>query len=150
MKKLFSLASILGISLVLTACSATTSMAPKAESEQAKKFSLPNKGNSGLYIYRDSFIGKALKKKLYIDDQLIGESAPDTFFYKQVTAGSHKISTESEFSNNDLNINTESGKNYFIRQYIKMGLMVGGADLEQVSEEKGKEAVSKLEMAVTK
>jgi hypothetical protein len=30
---------------------------------------------------------------------------------------------------------------YFIRQYIKMGLVVGGADLEQVTEEQGKIAV---------
>lgn len=71
------------------------------------------------------------------------------FFYKTVKAGEHKISTESEFSNNDLNIKTESGKNYFIRQYIKFGVFAGGANLEQVSEEEGKKAISKLNMAVS-
>ncbi|XOC77871.1 DUF2846 domain-containing protein [Haemophilus influenzae] len=59
------------------------------------------------------------------------------------------MSTESEFSNNDLNIKTESGKNYFIRQYIKFGVFAGGANLEQVSEEEGKKAISKLNMAVS-
>ena len=59
----------------------------------------------------------------------------------------HKISTESEFSPNDLLVKTESGKNYFIKQYIKMGAFVGGANLKLVDEKEGKEDVAKLEMA---
>ncbi len=34
-----------------------------------------------------------------------------------------------------------------MRQFIKVGLMVGGADLEQVTEAQGKADVAKLEMA---
>ncbi|MCQ9123669.1 DUF2846 domain-containing protein [Rodentibacter caecimuris] len=148
MKKFFN---FLGLSAVLflTAC-AKTEMASPQQDAQAKRFDTPKKGLSGLYIYRDSVFGAVLKKNLYVDDKFIGESAPKVFFYKQVKAGDHKISTESEFSNNDLNIKTDSGKNYFIRQYIKMGVFVGGANLEQVSEEKGKAAVQKLKMAKTK
>jgi len=41
----------------------------------------------------------------------------------------------------------DAGKNYFIRQYIKMGALVGGADLELIPEAQGKEAVAKLGMA---
>ena len=59
----------------------------------------------------------------------------------------HVISTESEFSPNTLALMIDAGKNYFIRQYIKMGLFVGGADLEAMSEEKGKLAISQLELA---
>lgn len=36
---------------------------------------------------------------------------------------------------------------YFIRQYIKMGVFVGGAGLEIVDEAKGKKTVSNLKMA---
>ncbi len=36
---------------------------------------------------------------------------------------------------------------YFIRQYIKPGVFVGGAGLELVSDEDGKKSVSKLKMA---
>ncbi len=42
----------------------------------------------------------------------------------------------------------KSGVDYFIRQYIKLGVFVGGANLEVISAEKGKEAVSNLGMAV--
>lgn len=137
------------VSVLLSAC-ATVPMEPAETSNVAKQFSAPEKGNSGLYIYRDSFLGfgAALKKDIYVDNKFIGESAPDVFFYKSVKAGNHKISTESEFSNNDLNITTESGKNYFIRQYIRPGVFVGQAALEQMSEEEGKKAVSKLDMAI--
>ncbi len=42
---------------------------------------------------------------------------------------------------------TESGNNYFIEQYIKMGAFVGGANLRLVDEELGMVEVGKLEMA---
>lgn len=57
------------------------------------------------------------------------------------------MATESEFSPNKLEMFFEAGKNYFIRQYIKLGAFVGGANLELVPEATGKEAVSKLDMA---
>lgn len=41
----------------------------------------------------------------------------------------------------------EAGKNYFIRQYIKLGVFVGGAGLELMPEAGGKAAVAKLELA---
>lgn len=145
MKKLVS---ILFLGLLLVGCAKTP--LDTAENDRiAKEFNPPKKGNVGLYIYRDSIFGSALKKTLYIDDKFIGESAPRVFFYKQVKPGIHKISTESEFSNNHLKIHTEANKNYFIRQYIKMGVFVGGANLEQVSEEKGKQAINKLKLAIT-
>jgi hypothetical protein len=57
------------------------------------------------------------------------------------------VNTESEFSPNTLELMFEAGKNYFIRQYIKIGVFVGGAGLEQMPEVEGKENVSKLGMA---
>lgn len=51
-------------------------------------------------------------------------------------------------SPNDLMVGTEAGKNYFIHQYIKIGMFVGAANLELVEEEEGIKAVSALGMAV--
>ena len=123
-------------------------MAPKEESAQAKEFKQPADGKAGVYIYRNSFVGKALKKDIWVDGKCIGESAPDVFFYTEVEGGkTHKIDTESEFSPNTLEMMFEAGKNYFVRQFIKMGLVVGGAGVEQVPEEQGKKDVAQLEMA---
>lgn len=135
------------VAALMAGC-ASVPMEPEAASAKAMSFDAPPQEKSGLYIYRDSTFGGALKKDIWVDGECIGESAPNVFFFHSVKGNQeHKISTESEFSPNDLVIRTEGGKNYFVRQYIKMGLFVGGANLETVSEEEGKKAVSKLKMA---
>ena len=70
------------------------------------------------------------------------------FFYTEVEGGKkHKVDTESEFSPNSLELMFEAGKKYFIRQFIKLGVFVGGAGLELIPEEQGKKDVAKLELA---
>ena len=144
--KIVSVLSLAAV-MALSGC-ASVDMASKEESAKAKAFNAPSQGNAGVYIYRDSFVGQALKKDVWINGNCVGESAPDVFFYTEVEGGKkHKIDTESEFSPNTLELMFEAGKNYFIRQFIKIGVFVGGAGLELVPEEQGKAAVSKLEMA---
>ena len=138
---------VLMAALMISGC-ASVEMATKTDSAKAKEFNPPAQGNAGVYIYRDSFVGKALKKDVWIDGKCIGESAPDVFFYAEVEGGkTHKVDTESEFSPNTFELMFEAGKNYFIRQFIKIGVFIGGAGLEQITEERGKVAVTKLEMA---
>ncbi|MES2633748.1 MAG: DUF2846 domain-containing protein [Pseudomonadota bacterium] len=143
MKKLA--VSMLVLALV-TGC-ASVKMESQEASNKAKQFAQPESGKAGVYVYRDSFVGKALKKDVWLDGKCIGESAPDVFFYTQVAPGNHTLSTESEFSPNDLSILVDAGKNYFYRQFIKLGVFVGGADLEAVPEDQGKAAVAKLQLA---
>lgn len=140
---LLKLAAATACVALITGC-AGVPMAPSENNQKAKSFAAPDEGKSGLYIYRDSFVGKALKKDVYVDGKCLGETADRVFFYTQVDGNqSHKISTESEFSPNDLLLDTDAGKNYYIRQYIKMGVFVGGAGLEKVTEDEGKRVISK-------
>lgn len=133
--------------LMLTGC-ASVDMASKEASDKAKQFSAPSAGNAGLYVYRNSVVGKALKKDLWVDGNCLGESGPNVFFHTQVEGNrKHKIETESEFSPNALDVFMEAGKNYFVRQFIKLGAFVGGADLEQIPEEQGKSDVAQLSLA---
>lgn len=132
---------------LLVGC-ASVPMEGKEKSDTAKTFSAPSGDKAGLYIYRSGSFGGALKKDIWVDGKCIGETAPNIFFYEEVAGGmEHKVSTESEFSPNDLLLKTDSGQNYFVRQYIKLGAFVGGAGLELVDGEKGKEEVTKLELA---
>lgn len=141
------------ITLMIAAASlfagcASVPMTDSAQSDQAKLFATPPAGQSALYIYRDSNLGAALKKDVWVDGECIGETAPKVFFYKTVAGDKeHMISTESEFSPNDLKLFTKSGTNYFIRQYIKLGAFVGGANLESIDATKGEKAVKRLSMA---
>jgi hypothetical protein len=124
-------------------------MGSKESDAQAKTFAEPSVGNAGLYIFRNSFVGQALTKTLSIDGKPIGTSANKVYFYKEVPAGKHTIATQSEFSDNPLEVTVEAGKHYFIRQYIRMGVFVGGANLELVSEEEGKKEVLQCSLAAS-
>lgn len=138
---------VLGASLLMTGC-ASVSMASKDDSAKAKQFAPPAPNNAGLYVYRNSFAGKALKKDIWVDGKCLGESASDVFFYTEVEGGkTHQIATESEFSPNILDLPVDAGKNYFVRQYMKMGVLVGGAALELMPEAQGKMDIASLGLA---
>lgn len=118
--------------------------------QQQRTIQTPQAGNAGIFVYRsNNVIGSALKKDIWIDGECLGETARGVYFYKEVEGGKpHTVSTESEFSPNHLNVTTQSGKNYYVQQYIKPGVFVGGANLKLVDETEGKTAVEKYSLAV--
>lgn len=133
-------------SIVLAGC-ASVPMEDAQKSNSAKQFLSPADGKAGLYIYRYGSFGSALKKDVWLDGKCIGETARNTFFYEEVSEGEHKVSTESEFSPNDLSVMVDKGKLYFIQQYIKFGAFVGGAGLKLVDETEAKKQIKELNMA---
>jgi Protein of unknown function (DUF2846) len=142
----FSIRNLMAVATLalMTGCASVVPMAPQAQDTASKTFQAPSPGMAGVYIYREnSFMGKALKKRLSIDDVLIGETAPGVFFRREVKPGKHVIATQAEFGDNTVDLNAEAGKNYFFQQYIKMGTFTGSAGIQAVSEEEGKQAVLK-------
>ena len=132
----------------LSGC-ASVSMETKDKSDAAKRFTQPSIGSAGIYVFRSGGPGGALKRDLWINTKCLGQSAPNVFFFEEVRGGEeYTISTESEFSPNDLIVKTIAGNNYFVRQYMKMGVFVGGANLELIGEEEGKKIVAGLELAI--
>ena len=137
----------LSAAILLASGCASVPMASASQDAALKAFSPPPEDKAGVYIYRNSFVGQALKKDIYLDGKRLGESANKTYFYEQVDPGTHTVSTESEFSDNAFSVTVQAGINYFIRQYIKMGVFVGGANLEVVTEEEGKKGVMNSKLA---
>jgi hypothetical protein len=136
------------ISLLFVGC-ASVPMESSQKTSEAKQFLPPSEGKSGLYLYRYGSFGAALKKDIWLDGKCVGETARNTFFYEEVDAGvEHKISTESEFSPNDLLLKPESGKLYFIKQYIKFGVFVGGAGIALADEVEAKKQIGELNLAI--
>lgn len=145
MVKTLVLGFVMAMSLV--GC-ASVPMEAQEASDQVKQFQPPSKGMAGLYIFRSAGLGTALKKDVWVDGKCIGETAPNMFFFEEVAGDQeHTIATESEFSPNDLKLKTERDMNYFIRQYIRIGVFVGGANLETVDEVEGKKIVQGLGLA---
>lgn len=139
--------SVLVYSLLFLAGCASVPMGTKEEDTAFKKFMSPSNGNAGLYIYRDTLAGQALKKTVSLDGVLVGETANKVYFYKEITPGKHTLSTESEFGDNTLSFEAEAGKNYFVEQYIKLGVFVGGSDLKLVDEATGQQEVRLCSLA---
>lgn len=146
MFKKFITLMVLIIWILMAGC-ASVPMASAEQDMLHKKFDPPKEGLAGLYVYRNTFAGQALKKSLYLDNQLIGESANKVYFFKEINPGKHTLSTESEFSDNSLDFNAVAGKNYFFEQYIRLGVFVGGANIKEVSEEKGKKNINECKLA---
>lgn len=142
----FSVVAVLLASMLFAGC-ASVPMASKEEDAAAKAFKAPAAEVTGVYIYRDSNFGAAVKKLVALDGKPLFQSAAKTYFYTEVQPGKHTLSTESEFGDNTLDFVAEGGKNQFYRNYIKMGVFVGGANLEAVSEEDGKAGVLECERA---
>lgn len=134
--------------LAIAGCSSIP-MATPGESMKAKEFAQPAPGKAGLYVYRDGFLGAALKKDIHVNNECIGASKANVFFYKEIEGDKdYEISTESEFSPNKISLHSVSGKNHFVRQYIKIGVFVGGADLEIMEAGPAMQAISRLDMGV--
>ncbi|MEH6577786.1 MAG: DUF2846 domain-containing protein [Amphritea sp.] len=145
LKKILIASAIISAS-VLSGCSSV----PMASSDQdaaRKEFMQPEGDKAGLYVYRNTFVGQALKKTVYLDGSEIGETANKVYFYKDITPGEHQLSTESEFSDNSITFHASGGKNYFAEQYIKMGVFVGGAGIQMVSEAEGMREVVECKLA---
>jgi hypothetical protein len=141
---------MLGVAAAIALMSgcASVPMADKGTLDVAKTVPAPEAGKAGVYVFRNSGVGQALKKDVLIDGECLGETANKVFFYTLVPGDrEHTFSTESEFSPNDLKLVTASGQNYFIRQSIKMGVFVGGAKLEAVPEAEGRRQIASLKLA---
>ncbi|EHY76849.1 DUF2846 domain-containing protein [Stutzerimonas stutzeri] len=143
--KLTMSAVALGFAL-LSGC-ASVPMESADKDQALKSFSAPPQDQAGLYIFRDSSLGAAVKKTIKIDDEVIGETAAKTYFYRLVSPGPHVLATESEFGDNLLELNAQAGKNHYVRQSIKMGVFVGGAKLTEVSESEGQQGVRNTKLA---
>ena len=141
--KVTLLLSVLSV-ILFSGCSTGTTvpLEPKEISKNAKFFNIPPENKAGLYVYRDKSTGVAAERDIWIDNECLGRASNKVFFYQSIEGNKkYKLSTESEFSANSISLKTKSGKNYYVRQYIKTGLFVGGANLEIVEEAKAKKGL---------
>ncbi|WP_229458720.1 DUF2846 domain-containing protein [Massilia glaciei] len=110
-----------------------------------KKFGAPSSNNAGIYIF-----GGIYKIDILVDGKCIGQSAPNGFIYIEVEGGKvHRLSIDSGLAPNNLDLSFESGKNYFVRQYVTTGDTVGGAGLEVIPEQQAKADIAILDLAKT-
>ena len=142
----------------LAAGCASVPMESLERTTAAKNFNPPSEGSSGLYVYRNTSFGAHKKGDVWVDGKCLGATAPSVFFYEEIEGGKilnisstwdFKLNASETYLKNHgpqkgLNIQVKSGMNYFIQQNINLG---GAGSFKLVDEERGKEEVSKLDMA---
>lgn len=137
------------LTLLLSGCTSVPLGSPDVDA-QLKTFSAPSEGHSGIYVYRNSFLAPTFGRFLVLDGFYLGKTKKKIYFYKEVKAGKHVLTTESEFENESIEFVTESGKNYFFEQYIKIGVFTPSAGVRSVPGSKGMAEVRKCNLGEIK
>lgn len=143
MFKKISLIGLLLAAVLLTGCASV----PKASPEQdarAKTFAVAA-GKANIYLYRNESMGGAVKMDVALDGKPMGQTAAQTYFMFEVTPGKHTITSKAE---NEVmqEVIAEAGKNYFIWQEVKMGVMYARNKLNVVDEATGRAGVAECSL----
>ncbi len=138
--------SVLALGLA-TGC-ASVDMADASQDAQRKTFTAPV-DKAGIYVYRNENFGAAIKMPVTVDGQVIGRTAANTYLYKEVTPGKHKLESLTEGSENKLEVDVQAGTLTYIWQEVKMGMWAAASKLHLVSPEQGQKGVRDSKLAVT-
>lgn len=87
MNKIIFVAVLLS-SMLLGGC-ASVPLASNAETTAAKSFPVPENGKAGLYVYRDSFVGKALKRMCILTDAALVKRPTESFSINKYQPANH-------------------------------------------------------------
>lgn len=134
------------VALAISGCASVPMGDPKKDA-QAKTFAVAQ-DKGGIYIYRNESMGAAVKMDVAIDGQAIGQTAANTYFYKEVAPGKHVVSSTAE-NTDTLEVEVKPGKLAFIWQEVKMGLLYARNKLHLVTEEEGKKGVQETNLAAS-
>lgn len=139
MFKKISLIGLLLAAAMLTGCASVPKASPEQDAK-AKTFAVAP-GKSNIYVYRNESMGGAVKMDVALDGKPMGQTSAQTYFLFEVAPGKHTVTSKAE---NEVmqEVIAQAGKNYFIWQEVKMGVMYARNKLNLVDEATGKAGVA--------
>ncbi len=146
MKKILVLIYV-SLAILIAGCSSIP-MASVDTDSQAKAFVVKS-DRSTIYIYRDELFGAAIQMPVSINGKSLGKTGSKTYFSLDVPPGKYTILSSAE-NESTFVLQTEAGKNYFIWQEVKMGLLYARNILQMVSDDRGKAGVNQCKLIETK
>lgn len=141
-KRLFAVSIV----MIASGC-ASINKAPVALDTEAKQFKT-KPDIAQVYVYRNETLGAAISMPVTVDNQLAGNTGPNSFFKFDLKPGSHTFTSQGDGS--ELTVDTEVGKLYFIWQEVKVGMFSGGSKLQLVDPAKGMKGVSECTLIQSK
>ncbi len=139
------LPSLVVLSLLASACASVPMASPEMDLAAKEFRTTPGKAN--LYVFRDESMGGAVKMSLILDGRLLGDTAAKTFLLEPLDPGPHALVSKTE---NDarLEFTAEAGKNVYVWQEVKMGVMSARSALHLVDEASARGRIAECKMAV--
>jgi hypothetical protein len=101
---------------------------------------------ANVYLYRNESMGGAVKMSVALDGKMAGQTGPKTYFLWHLAPGAHEIVSYAE-TDASLKLTLEAGRNYFVWQEVKMGLMSARCALHQTDQETGRKGVDECKLA---
>jgi len=139
--KLASKISIVIVALLLGACATGPKFTeykdqiPKLSTDQGR-----------IFFYRTTAFGAALKPNVLLNDQVVGESTAQGFFYVDRDPGQYTAVTATEVTRKASFV-LEKGQTRYIRFGVNMGFFVGHVYPELVDEQVGQAEIVECKYA---
>jgi hypothetical protein len=100
-------------------------------------------GNAVVYVYRyKQYVGSALEPSVYANDTQLARMDNGRYFRASLPAGKHLLRSNDKQSGVELNL--ESGKEYYVRIELATGMWKGHGRLLLVQPEQGAYEIKKL------
>ncbi len=106
----------------------------------SKGTSLPP-DRSGIYVYRDEWMGAFVKMEVLVDDDPLGQTSAKTYLYKEVAPGKHIVVSKAE-NTESIEVETLPGTITYIWQEVKMGFGSARSKLSVVDSTTGKKGIA--------
>ena len=146
MKNFKSLLVAVALLLLVSGC-ASVPMASKEEDAAAKSFRVPSdKGR--VYVYRNEFMGGAVKIPITLDRKLVGSTLKNTFFAFDVNPGTHEVGCVGE-TPGTVTVDVKAGGAAYVWQEMKMGMWAASCAMHIMDEQKGQQAISECTLAAS-
>ena len=133
--------------LSLAGC-ASVNMGDAKQDAALKTFAVKN-DKAGIYIFRNESMGAAIKMNVELDGQVIGQTAANTYLYKEIAPGKHTVISRAE-NDSSIEVDAKPGTLLYVWQEVKTGLMGARSKLQLVDPAQGQKGVLETKLAETK
>lgn len=131
--------------VLLAGCAATVPLGDVKTDAMLKQFSPPPDAVR-IYIYRNENYGSAYKLDVLVDGMEIGSTSAKTYLYKDVSPGSHTITSKGE-DRDTVEVNAKIGTLVFVWQEAKFGTVYLRSKLHVVNPVEGRAGVQESRLA---
>jgi hypothetical protein len=134
-----SIFHIVILSLILVGCSSVSKTSTQDDAK-AKKFKLADTKKAGLYVFRDEYLGGAIKMDIYLNNKYFGSTQYKSYLFKELKPGMYNIRGEAE-NTTSIDVRLKPGEIYYVWQEVRMGVLTARNRIQKVDKNRGQQGV---------